>query len=641
MKLNDIFRHQKLIIATVLIVVTFGVYAPVRHHEFLQFDDYSYVAGNTRIQQGLTWENVKWSMTAFEQALWKPVTLLSHMLDCQLFGLNPTGHLLTNLLIHGMSMTVLFVVLCRMTGAIWPSALVAALFALHPLNVESVAWVAERKNVLSTLFWVLTLWAYMGYTRRPNWKRYLGVMGVLVLGLMSKPMLVTLPCALLLMDYWPLKRLGENWQELRERFPRLLLEKLPFFVPVAVVSMLTLHGAETTHGLPGLAELPWGSRMENALLGYGLYLKKMVWPVDLAVLYPLESSLSMGSVIFASLVLAGVSLGVWWRRWSSRYLVVGWLWYLGTLLPVSGLFQSGAQAMADRYAYVPLIGVFVMLAWGVAEIKEKNRQVRNKWLVGAGVGVLIVLAVLTRIQLKHWENTTTLFEHALEVTSNNYIAHNGLGLELRDRGEHEKAQEHFREALRIKPDFGDAHNHLGLALLREGRLEQAVVHFYQVLQTIPNSFEVYNNLGMTFAQMGNLDAAVEHFQQAIELQPTFALGHSNLATAFQQKGLFEEAFEYSSKALEMDPSLVEAHNILGIALYRRGRVDDAIKHFSEAVEIAPGFVAAYSNLASVLVDQKRVEEAVDVFRLIVRLEPENSAAQSRLDQLVKEIGPRD
>ena len=641
MRLNDILRHQKLIVAAVLVVVTFWVYSPVRHHEFLHFDDYSYVAGNTRIQQGLTWENVKWSMTAFEQALWKPLTLLSHMLDCQLFGLNPAGHLLMNLLIHGVSLTVLFVVLCQMTGAIWPSALVAALLALHPLNVESVAWVAERKNVLSTLFWVLTLWAYMGYTRRPNWKRYLGVMGVLVLGLMSKPMLVTLPCTLLLLDYWPLRRLGENWQELRERLPGLLLEKLPFFVPVALVSMLTLYGAETTHGLPGLAELSWGDRMGNALLGYGLYLKKMVWPVDLAAIYPHPSfsgSLSVGSVVFATLGLVSISLGVWWRRWSSRYLVVGWLWYLGTLIPVSGLLQSGYVAMADRYAYVPLIGVFVMLAWGVAELAQKNRQLRKTWLLGAGVGMLIVLATLTRTQLRHWENTTTLFEHALDVTSNNFIVHNGLGMELRDQGEYEKALEHFQEAVRIHPNYADGHNHLGVALMQKGQLDQALEHFAKVLRTTDRSHRAYNNIGMVFAEKGNLDEAIEYFQKALKINLENYQAHHNLGSVLVRLGRFEEAVEHFKEALKIDPDSYEDHHNLGVALVRQERFEEAIEHFQKTLAIDPTYSEADHNWGQALVGQGRFEEAVERFKEALKVTPDHSSTHYDLGVALVRLG---
>ena len=356
---------RKSVVVLLLVVVVLIAYGTVWHFDFVNIDDDFYVTENAQIQQGLSLDSVLWAMTTIEEANWHPLTWLSHMMDVQLFGLNPGGHHLTNLLLHIANVLLLFGVLQQMTGAVWLSALVAALFALHPLNVESVAWVAQRKTVLSTMFWLLTVLAYVRYVKKPNWGRYLGMMGIFVLGLMAKPMLVTLPCVLLLLDYWPLKRLGKDSKEFWERLPRLAAEKLPLLIPVAAISVVTLEAQSQAGAISTWEWLPLGTRVANAVAAYGLYLKKMLWPMDLAVFYPHPgNSLEVWPVALAALLLVILSLGVWWQGRRSRYLVVGWFWYLGTLLPVSGLIQVGGQAMADRYAYVPLMGLFIILVWG-------------------------------------------------------------------------------------------------------------------------------------------------------------------------------------------------------------------------------------------------------------------------------------
>jgi len=351
--------------ALLLIASTLFVYAPSKDHQFINFDDNTYVTENNWVKRGLTWESVGWAVTTMEEANWHPLTWLSHMLDVQLFGLNPAGHHLTNLLLHMANVLLLFGVLQQMTGAVWRSALVAALFALHPLNVESVAWVAERKNVLSTLFWLLTMAAYVGYVRKPNWGRYLGMMGIFMLGLMAKPMLVTLPCVLLLLDYWPLGRLGKDSKEFWERLPRLAAEKLPLFIPVAAISVVTIEAQSQAGALSSWEWLSPGVRVANAVTAYGAYLKKMLWPMDLAVFYPHPgNSLVVWPVVLAALLLVILSLGVWWQGRRSRYLVVGWCWYLGTLFPVSGLIQVG-RTLWLTVTPTSLSSVFSLLRSGV------------------------------------------------------------------------------------------------------------------------------------------------------------------------------------------------------------------------------------------------------------------------------------
>ncbi|MDA2933632.1 tetratricopeptide repeat protein, partial [Acidobacteria bacterium AH-259-D05] len=568
-----LFRNQKLVVAMLLIVATLLVYAPMREHQFLLYDDDRYVTDDFRIQQGLTWDNLLWAITAFEEGLWKPVTLYSHMLDCQLFGLNPAAHLLMNLLFHVGNVILLFGILHQMTRAVWRSAMVAALFALHPLNVESVAWVAERKNVLSTLFWFLTMWAYVGYVRRPNWQRYMGVMGALVLGLMTKPMLVTLPFVLLLMDYWPLGRLPAEWRGFRKRLSGLVVEKLPLFIPVAAVSGLTIYGVDTSQGLPSMQEISLGARVGNALLGYGLYLKKMVWPMDLAVIYPLPQSngtLSTWSVL-AALVLVAISLWVWVRRGGSRYLVVGWAWYLGTLVPVNGLLQSGFQAMADRYAYVPLIGVFVMLAWGAVEIMEK-RSWRKKWLVGGSICVLMALALLTRMQLSYWQDTTTLFERTLQVTSDNYMAHHALASGLFKKGEFKEAIEHLQEAVKINPRNFITHALLGMALAEEGSFDKAEEILSEALRLSPRVAEPHNGLGFLRTRQGRLEEAVEHFSRALEIDPQMIEAQRNLGGVLTEQGKIDEAIESYRRVLQLAPNDTVSHHFLAVNLMKKGEV---------------------------------------------------------------------
>jgi len=488
-------RHSRWVAVVLLILATTIAYFPVKDSDFIALDDDVYVTDNPWIQQGLNQQSISWAMTSFREGVWNPMTWISFMLDYQLFGLNPAGYHLTNLLLHLSSAAILLGVLFRMTGAFWPSFMVAALFALHPLNVESVAWVTERKNVLSTFFGMLSLWAYLEYWRKPVWQHYLGILGFLVLGLMSKQMLVTLPCTLLLLDYWPLMRLGTNWKEFQERLPRLLLEKLPLFVTVAGAGLLTLIAAESDDALPGLERLSLGTRLANTPLAYALYLKKMVWPSDLAIFYPHPGdTLSTLAVALAILVLAGVSLGVWRGR-KSRYLVVGWLWFLGTLVPVSGLIQVGGQAMADRHTYIPAIGIFIMLIWGVAELAPAVR-LPTAWLATASLGLILSLMVLTRQQVGYWKDSITLFEHSISATRDSYLVHNNLGTVLLERGRVDAAIGNFSKVLEIRPHSARGLYNMALAVRTQGKIEEAARYLAQALQSNPIMAEAYNNLGI-------------------------------------------------------------------------------------------------------------------------------------------------
>ena len=634
----SLLRSQKGLAILLLIAVLVLVYAPLKDYPFLNYDDNEYVTAVPQVQQGLGWDSVVWAMTTMEAAFWHPLTWLSHILDYQLFGLNPAGHHLTNLLFHLANVVLLFWVLHRMTGALWPSALVAALFALHPLNVESVAWVAERKNVLSTLFWLLTLLAYVGYVKKPGWQRYLGMMGIFVLGLMAKPMLVTLPCVLLLLDYWPLGRLGKGPREFWERLPRLAAEKVPLLIPVAAVSLLAIRAQSQAGALPSWEGLSLGTRVGNAVLAYGLYLKKMLWPMDLAVFYPHPgSSLGAGPVVLAALLLVILSLSVGWQGRKSPYLVVGWLWYLGTLVPVSGLIQVGGHAMADRYAYIPLMGLFIILVWGAAELAQ-TLNLPKIWLVTPGLCLLLALAVLTRVQLGYWQSTSALFEHALEVTSNNHVAHNALGIEFMEEKQLEKAVEHLTQALSIYSTYADAHNNLGLALSRQGRLDEGIQHYLQAIQIRPESYPAHNNLGLVVLGTGQVDQAIDHFSQALVLNPSYVEAYNNLGTAMLKKGNRGKAMELFRKALELRPGFAEPHYNLGTELLKTADLSDAKVHFLAALEANPDYSDAYVNLGVLLKREGKIDEAIDSYLKALQINPNHAEAHNNLGTALAQKG---
>jgi tetratricopeptide (TPR) repeat protein len=662
--------HYKWAAILLLILATTTTYFPVKDSEFIDLDDDVYVTDNPWIQQGLNLQSISWAVTSFREGVWNPMTWISFMLDYQLFGLNPAGYHLTNLVLHLGSVLLLLGVLYRMTGGFWPSLLVAALFALHPLNVESVAWVTERKNVLSTLFWMLSLWAYLEYLRKPVWQNYLGIMGFLILGLMSKQMLVTLPCALLLLDYWPLRRLGDSGKEFQKRLPRLLLEKLPLFAVVTGAGLLTLIAAHTDDALPSLERLPLGARLGNTPLAYALYLKKMVWPMDLAVFYPHPgTSMSPMAIALAILVLAGISMGVWWGR-NSRYLVVGWLWYLGTLVPAAGLIQVGGQSMADRHTYIPAIGIFIMLIWGVAESAQAMR-LRTAWLATASLGLIISMMVLTRQQVGHWKDSITLFEHTVSTTDGNYLVHNNLGTALLERGDVDAAIENFSKVLEVRPHSDRGLYNMALALRAQGKVEESAHYLARALQSNPSMAEAYNNLGIILISQNRPEDAITLFREAIEIAPRMEQAHSNLGTAFISQGLVDEALVHFSKAVELNPYKAKSYNNLGatmdlqgrseeaLSFYRRalelspsssltynnmgktyrdlGDLDEAAAHFSQAIVTQPDLADAHFQLGLVRTDQENLQDAITHFQEVLRLNPDHREAQQQLDLLEQKL----
>ena len=585
-----------ILTCTALVLFVLAAFEPVRHNQFVNFDDYDYVLDNQHVTAGLSRQSVFWAFTGTHLANWHPLTTLSYMLDCELFGLNPFWHHLTNLLLHTANTVLLFLILKKMTGAIWQSAFVAAVFAVHPLRVESVAWTAERKDVLSGLFWMLTIAAYTRYTARPCIKRYLLVFLLFCIGLLAKPMLVTLPFVLLLLDYWPLHRLkwtrfGKSEPVLQYELdtpqgdslplPRLILEKIPLFA-LSVISSVVTFIVQKNAGAMKISQMwPISFRLANALVSYVRYIVKMLYPTRLSVMYPPPAGgLGVWKPLVCFAILAAVSVGVIYTAHRRRYLLVGWMWYVGTLFPVIGLVQVGVQMMADRYTYLPSIGLLVMVGWGAAELANKWHFRKIRLIVLATI-VLAGLFPLTRAQVKRWRNSRVLFSHAIEVTENNYVAHNCLGMALQTEGRLNEAIGQFRRVLQIRPEHLEARNNLGAALLAQGKLHKAIICFREVLRMKPDYVDAINNLAWTMAvypdkEFYNPQEAVRLAEKACSLtmfgQPELL---DTLAVSYGAVGRFAEAVETGTKALNLAKSRekqqladeVEAH----LKLFSRGR----------------------------------------------------------------------
>jgi tetratricopeptide (TPR) repeat protein len=594
-------RASFLLISCVLILLALFAYWQVRHNSFISLDDNLYVTDNVHVQRGLAWENVGWSFTTTHAGNWHPLTWLSHMLDFELCGLNPAGHHMTNLLLHMVNALILFWALQRMTGSLWKSFFVAALFALHPLHVESVAWVAERKDVLCTFFWMLTILAYARYVERPGTRRYAGVLACFVLGLLSKPMVVTLPFVLLLLDYWPLGRMEtERWAFSSAsvlpspggtNFPyRLLIEKIPLFLLVVLSSALTLFAQWRAGGVGSLKALPLSERIANALVSYVQYVIKTAWPHDLAVLYPHPIHLPLWQVVGSGLLMGIATLLAVRAGRKYPYLLVGWLWYVGTLVPVIGLVQVGVQAMADRYTYIPSIGLFMMAAYGIPEILKEGR-LRKPTLHIAATLLIIVLLCVTRNQVLRWQSSTALFEHTLRATVNNSVIHNNLGVVLLAQGKENEARGHFMEALSIRPDYADAHYNLGASLAREGKDTEAVSHLLQALRFNPGLADAHNYLGAISLKGGNLKEAASHFTETIRINPGHAYGHHNLAVVLTREKRVEEAIPHLKQAIQILPAYAEAHLALGMAYLETGNRDGVLRQHEVLQKIDPARAA--------------------------------------------------
>jgi protein O-mannosyl-transferase len=625
-------------IALALIALNALVFAPVAHFDFVTWDDPDYVYANPQVSQGLTAETVKWAFTGYKY-LWHPLTWLSHMADVQLYGLNPGPHHVTSVVIHTLSTVLLFALLRRMTGRTGRSAFVAGLFAVHPLRVESVAWVAERKDVLSALLWLVTIWVYVDYARRPGKTRYALVLLFFAAALMAKPMVMTLPLVLLLLDYWPLGRL----QRARE-MPALVKEKLPLAVLAVAVAAATFVLVREAGGVGGLQQFPLGLRIRNSLVSLVAYLGMMLWPVDLAALYPYPRAVPGSSAAASLVALTAASVFAIYTARRFPYVVVGWFWYLIAVAPVVGLIQGGSQARADRYTYIPLIGISVILAWGVSDLLARRSGAGlRRALATAAIVVVGASALAARQQLQYWENSAALWKRVAAVTRENPVGDLNLAHILQTEGKEEEAIARLKESVRLSPEFAEARNNLGAALGRKGQNAEAVAHLSEAVRLSPGLKEARNNLAAALVNQGKLDEALPHVSEALRLDPNYAAANKtmrdlaeaqhSLGVSLAQAGRLDEAISRFTEALRLRPDWAEAHNNLANALGDRGRRREAIDHYTEALRLRPGYVNARNNLGITLADEGRIDEAMKQFAEVLKLDPGNAQAGQMMDQL--------
>ena len=592
-------------LALALVVLTVAAYSSVGSLGFVTFDDPQYITDNRHVSGGLTWSGVQWAFTSGHASNWHPLTWISHMLDVELFGLNPGPHHLVNLFFHVINTLLLFMLFQGVTGATVRSAVVAALFALHPLHVESVAWVSERKDVLSTLFFILTLMAYDRYTRDPALRRYIVVFVLLALGLMAKPMLVTVPFVLLLLDVWPLKRFNPASPQ-PGLVLKLVIEKLPLFVLVLASSIITLMVQQEGGAVSSLAQAPLDIRLANVLVSYVVYMGNMVWPTGLAALYPMVKSIPLWQALGAGVLLVAISSGVLKCLRRFPYLTVGWFWYLGTLVPVIGIVQVGSQAMADRYTYIPLIGLFIMIAWGGYDLLVRNTAKRAPIVIIIAV-VVLGLGSATWVQVQYWADSKTLWKRALAVTNNNFRAHVAYGSLLATEDRHKDAAAQFSAAVRIQPNYAEAHS----------------------------------KLGVEFAALGQHDAAVSHYKEALRYRPDLGMANTNMGNALVAEGRAGEALVYFERALQQDQDDPLALNALGSAMDDLGRIDEAIDLYRKALAINPRLSAAYNNLAAALVRKGQYKEALIELDAALDIEPDNATYHYNYAILTLQLGNRE
>ncbi len=591
-----------------LIAASLGVFSQANQCKFLNYDDNEYVTENTRIQSGLSWSNVVWAFTTIRVVNWHPLTLLSYMLDYQLFRLNPAGYHFMNVVYHVICVLLLFFILYRGTGHLERSFWVAAIFALHPLNVESVAWISERKNMLSTMFLFLAIWAYGCYALRPNWKRYLLLAACFALGLMAKAMIVTLPFALLLLDIWPFCRVksfsyqpGEDLKTglrfVRKNWPELVLEKIPLFLLSAISAVITMQALPERSS----ASIPFGLRIENAIVSYVLYLYKTLWPLHLTIFYPIPTHyFPVWQVVACTTLLLGITVAVLyaWRR--QPYFLVGWFWYLGTLVPVSGIVHVGDQAMADRYAYVSLLGIFVAAIWGIAGWFHKL-QIPRYCLPAAGFCVLIALSVGSRQQLRYWRDSVSLWSHALKVTGSNNIAEVNLTNALEQAGRSMEALARNQVAARMHPSSADAHYYYASSLLRNGRPEEAIVECRTAVQLAGGSqsqAQAYALLGRALATSGKNQEARVEYTEAIRLDPQQSVVYLRLGMLEESEGNNDEAIKDFKKSIQIAPSEL-AYLYLAKNLENQNRLQEALTVYQQAIQSYPALAEAQQGIISI------------------------------------------
>ncbi len=628
-----------------LAAITFAAYSPILKNEFITYDDGSYIAENPAVLSGLNWTSIQWAFNVGYSGNWHPLTWVSHMTDVALFGVNPSVHHLMNLLLHIANSVLVFLVFQRMTKIVWPSAFVAIVFALHPLHVQSVAWAAERKDVLSMLFWLLTMWSYVRYVERPKTARYLLALLFFALGLMTKPMLVSLPIVLLLIDFWPLRRTkltgGTKEQDPKKRgttktisgwmpLGSLLKEKLPFVGLAIVSSVITFLAQREGGAVAGTGVLSLGLRITNALISYLAYIGKTFWPSNLAFFYPHPAEhLPLWQAVLAALILIGVSVGAVMIAKRRPYIPFGWFWYLVTLVPVIGIVQVGLQAMADRYMYIPIIGLSVMIGWGVSDfLKTINKRV----LAFAAVVLTVSMAASTFVQAGYWRNSRTLYEHAIEVTDHNWVAHTNLGVVLAKEGRINDAMDHYTQALQIKPDYVEARRLLAFHLANGGRIDEAITHFKEALKINPNDPEARNNLGSLLARKGKVSEAINEYREALRTNPNYVDARFNLGFFLSQQGNTSEAIEEYLEAVRIKPDYADARLNLGNLLIAQGKSDEGIAQYAELTRYNPNYEKGHFALGIQLAGQGKFREAIAHYSEALRINPSYAEVNFYLGQ---------
>ena len=653
--------QRRLTIYAALVVLTLVAFWQVRGHEFLNFDDDVYVTENVQVQGGLTPESIAWAFTTMDAEFWHPLTWLSLMLDAEIYGLAPGGFHTTNLMLHILSTLLLFWLFSRMTGAVWPSAFVAALFGIHPLHVESVVWIAERKDVLSGFFWMLTLCLYVRYTEMPTVKRYLPVVMSFACALLSKSMVVTLPVILVLLDYWPLGRLWKKKpamasapsakqkqdqsrkpaKAITATLPALpqddgrvlwgniplwqILEKAPFFILSLLFVGLTLLAQDALN----VESWPLGARIANAFVSYMAYVAHIFIPLGLAVFYPFDLSLPVWKIGLCVFLFFSITVAVIAAAKRLPHLPVGWFWFVVTLLPVIGFIQVGNHSWADRYAYLSSIGMTIMLAFGLP-LLIKSKRWRQRIFAPLGVAFVMVLTVLTIRQVGFWQNSISLYERALEVTKNNALAHYNLASAYVDHGKIEEAKPHFREAIRIRPEADTARVNLGAALAAEGNYEEAIALYLEAIAINSQNEVTFSNLGSAYADLNRLEEAQKQYLRAIEINPRYGDAHFNYANLLMRQGRPDEAAVHYRLAVEMVPDHIEAHHALADLLAGQGKSAEAVAHYVRVVQARPGDFSLLNNLGVTMDKQGRYIEAIDYYRRALDIEPNNPGVHYNL-----------
>jgi protein O-mannosyl-transferase len=581
----------------VLVGLTGAVYAPVANHEFVSFDDYEFIVENPHVAAGLTAGSVRWSFAHAYDAAGGPLTWLSHMLDAELFGMAPGLHHLQSVLLHAVNTVLVLVVLWQMTGSIWRSAFVAALFAVHPMHVESVAWVSERKDVLAATFWLLTMWAYVGYVRRPNGLRYALVASALTMGLLAKPMVATLPLVLLLLDVWPLERATLTWSD-RRRWRTIVIEKIPLLALSIGVLAWTLVAQRGIGAVVALEVLPLPMRLSNASMSTVAYVQKLLWPTGLAVFYPYPREMSIWWPLGCVGLLVAASLFV--SRHASRrpYLLIGWFWYLVTLTPVIGLVQVGSHAMADRFTYLPAIGLFLIAAWEGPELFARFFG-SDRIVPLAGVAIVIALTIAARTQVGYWRTSETLWGRALAVTDGNYRAHAGMA-EVRSRQDRiDEAIAHYAEAVRLAPDEAEWHVNLGLLLSQNGEIARAAESFDRAVHLRPQDAESFNNLGAMLARLSRTSEAIAAYTRALELRPTYPLARRNLGLALAAHGDVPAGIAACLDAIRQSPNEPAWHYEVAVMLLNQRRFAEGRTHLNQTLRLDPAHEGARQALAAI------------------------------------------